>query len=109
MVLLTPRIEGYVQKSAINFFKNTSEKDAYMYSFYKSYALYFYGKKQMNENKKAEDITWLTKGNIDKPVYFIMRVDKLPEIKAQYPQIKILKNDNGYVIGVRYPDDKKSN
>ena len=109
IVLLTPRIEGYVQKSAISFFKNTSDKDAYVYSFYKSYALYFYGKKQMNENKKAEDITWLTKGDIDKPVYFIMRLDKLPEIKARYPQIKILEDDNGYVIGVRYPDNKKTN
>ena len=70
MYLITPRVEIYSQRTAVEFFKSVSDEDAYLLTLgYKSYAQLFYGKSRDHQNINSKDENWLLKGNIDKPVY----------------------------------------
>ena len=51
MVVIVPRIEGYSQRSAIEFFEDHQLENAYFETFkYKSYANYFYGRVNPTSN-----------------------------------------------------------
>jgi 4-amino-4-deoxy-L-arabinose transferase-like glycosyltransferase len=101
MLFLTPGAEKISQKASIDFIKENANKDAYIHSFFKSYAILFYTNQQQPINPKVFKTNWLTKGKIDKDVYFIMRIDKKDELLKKYPNLTILYEKNGYVFTMR--------
>jgi len=107
IIFLVPRIEMYSQNAAIEFFKGLVNKDIYVETLgYKSYAHLFYTQKKLPLNKNSYNIDWLLTGDIDKPVYFSMKITKKEEYLLKYPELKILYEKNGFVFCFRYPKNK---
>lgn len=100
-VLIVPKIELFSQASAIRFYKSLKGVDAYVQPMYfKSYAHLFYTEKRKIENVNAYDHEWLKLGNIDKDVYIVVKNTMKEEIE-KYPDIKFIKEENGFVFYLR--------
>jgi 4-amino-4-deoxy-L-arabinose transferase-like glycosyltransferase len=98
-LLVTPRIEGYSQRAAIEFCESNVGKDVYVNALdYFSYAPLFYARKQPADNPNARDINWLLTGETDKDAYFLVKVDRLEENTRKYPSLQILYEKNGFVF-----------
>ena len=108
ITFFTPGAEKISQNAAIEFIKGKAGKDAYLHSFYKSYAVLFYGKQGIPSNPNARSTKWLTSKNADKDVYFIMRIDKKPAIMKRYPNLEILYEKNGYVFAMNRISNTKN-
>lgn len=99
MVLFVPRAEEYSQKAAIEFFKSLPEDDCYVATLgYKSYADIYYFAKPKPVSDLACDKNLLLWADIDKPAYFISKITKKDEIVADYPQLKVMGEQNGFVF-----------
>ncbi len=104
MFLITPRIEIYSQRTAIEFFKSVSDEDAYLMTLgYKSYAHLYYGKSKDHHNINSKDEDWLLKGNLDKPVYISAKAYKTAHYKEKYPDLQLLYEKNGFAFFKRIP------
>lgn len=102
MTYIVPRIEKYSQNAAIEFFQSIANKDCYVTTIgYKSYAQYFYTNKQKPKNKNSYNREWLTKGDIDKPTYFIMKITRAELFFKNNPHIERLYEKNGFVMALR--------
>ena len=74
---VVPKIEGYSQAPAINFYKSISGQDVYVTTIgYYSYAPYFYFRKMPGGNIESSNKEWLLNGEIDKPVYIVTQSTK---------------------------------
>ncbi|MBN2820039.1 MAG: glycosyltransferase family 39 protein [Bacteroidales bacterium] len=101
VVFVSPKVEKYSQHAAIEFFKSIKGKDAYIHTFYKSYAMLFYTKALPQENSKAFNLGWLVTGKIDKDAYIVIRADKKESTMSNYPGMEVLYEKNGYVFCIR--------
>ncbi len=102
LVIVAPKIERYSQRPAIEYFKRFAGKDVYMAPFgYKSYAQYFYFQQPPQQNKNAKDNSWLLSGDIDKPVYFVVKFTSKKEMETKYPDIKFIEQTGGFVLYYR--------
>jgi 4-amino-4-deoxy-L-arabinose transferase-like glycosyltransferase len=99
---ITPGAEKISQNASIEFIKEKSKKDAYIHSFFKSYAPPFYGNQPVPIDKRVNDRYWLTKGDIDKDVYFVERIYDKDEILRLFPRLEFLYEKNGYIFFVRH-------
>jgi 4-amino-4-deoxy-L-arabinose transferase-like glycosyltransferase len=99
VLFITPRIEGYSQHSAIEFYKDKQKEDCYVQTLgFKSYAQLFYFDLQEPSNPKASDTQWLLTGDIDKPVYFVLKNTSSREYLDKYPQLKVQYEEGGFVF-----------
>jgi hypothetical protein len=104
MYLITPRVEIYSQRTAVEFFKSVSNEDAYVLTLgYKSYAQLFYGKSGDHQNINSKDENWLLKGPIDKPVYISAKSYKKEHYQGEYPDLQLLYEKNGFAFFKRIP------
>lgn len=92
LTFFIPRIEQYTQHAAIEFYKSLKGKDVYIRVLnFKSYAHYFYAAVNPSERSEAYDLDWLMYGKVDKPVYFITRLDRKNQVLQAYgAQLKLL-------------------
>ena len=113
VIHFTPKIEAYSQRAAIDYFKSFDGKDVYVHSLgYKSYATLFYTNRQpatdphyqsIRVDKKGKEIQpeanekWLLYGNIDKPAYFICKIQDSTKYVAS-PQLTQIGSSNGFVF-----------
>ncbi len=108
MYILVPKIEGYTQHAAIEFYKSKKDEDAYVEVLgFKSYAHLFYKKKRpANASPKIDDQKLLNKP-IDKPAYFVV---KNHDLSDYYPDenLKLLDRENGFVFLKRKGKKKNS-
>jgi len=98
---ITPGAEKISQNASIEFIKEKSKEDVYIHSFFKSYAPPFYSNQKVPVDKRVNDRTWLVKGDIDKDVYFIERIDDMDNVLKMYPRLQFLYEKNGYIFFVR--------
>jgi 4-amino-4-deoxy-L-arabinose transferase-like glycosyltransferase len=99
LVVLTPKIEMLTQQAAVEFYQGLQGKDVYVTTLgFKSYAHYFYSNEQPSTNANSTNEDWLLKGDIDKPVYFVCKINRADEYEKQYPQLKELYRKNGFVF-----------
>lgn len=99
-----PRIEGYSQRAAIEFFRSVSGQHAYAETVgYKSYAPYFYFAVPPGNRKETKDEMWLLSAErLDRPAYLVVRVDKRDALLREFGhRLEILYEKNGYVFMVR--------
>jgi hypothetical protein len=97
--VIVPKIEGYSQRAAIEFYKSKQNEDCYVTTFnFKSYAHLFYSRKKQPRNKNHFDNEWLLLGNVDKKVYVVCKVQHTLDFENSYPKIKKLKSANGFVF-----------
>jgi len=102
ITLIVPRIEQYSQAAAIRFYESLKGKDCYVATLrFKSYAQFFYQAKKPPENMNSYNTDWLLSGPIDKPAFFVCKVDKIGNVQVQYPQLMELYRENGFVFLVR--------
>lgn len=108
LYLFIGRIEGYSQHAAVEFCKSLQGKDCYVItSGYKSYVQYFYPRIMPYGNPKYTDKDWLFRGDIDKDVYILTKVNKT-DVLNQYPDIVELGSKNGFVFFKRSHSGRSS-
>ena len=126
-LIITPKIEAISQRANIDFFKARQNENCYVETFgYKSYAHYYYTKKQPYTKQKQllidsiiygnttqrDTVTtflkeirfkdWMLFGKIDYPAYFSLKIqDK--EFLDTIPQVQKMYEKNGFVFYKRMP------
>jgi 4-amino-4-deoxy-L-arabinose transferase-like glycosyltransferase len=101
--IIVPKVERYTQGAAIDFFIQRQGEDCYVNTLgYFSYAQLFYVKKEKPVNENSYDEQWLLTGDIDKPAYFVSKVDRIDKYK-QYTELKELYRKNGFIFLKRDP------
>ena len=96
--IIVPKVERYTQGAAIDFFIEKQGEDCYVNTLgYYSYAQLFYVRKERPVNQNSYDEQWLLTGNIDKPAYFVSKVDRIDKYK-QYTELKELYRKNGFIF-----------
>ncbi|HXO76470.1 MAG TPA: hypothetical protein VN824_14555, partial [Puia sp.] len=105
--IIVPKVERYSQGAAIDFFIARQGEDCYVHTLgYKSYGDLFYTQKERPANPESYNEWWLLTGPIDKPAYFVTKVDR--EQKYKYPELKELYRKNGFVFLKRDVPAKKA-
>jgi hypothetical protein len=101
LTLVIKKIEGITQNAAIEFYKTKVDCDCYVVSEeYKSYAQLFYTKVPPELNPKRHDMNWLKKGDTDKDVFFVAKINGIQYLE-QLPDIKLLYEKNGFTFWQR--------
>jgi 4-amino-4-deoxy-L-arabinose transferase-like glycosyltransferase len=96
--VIVPKVERYSQGAAVDFFITKQGEDCYANVLgYGSYAQLFYSHKERPVNPNSYDEQWLLTGPIDKPAYFVSKVDRIDRYK-QYTELKELYRKNGFVF-----------
>ena len=96
--IVVPKIERYSQGAAIDFFIERRGEDCYVNTLgYKSYAQYFYTQKEKPTNENYYDQEWLLTGAIDKPAYFVSKINRLDRY-SKYTELKEIYRKNGFVF-----------
>lgn len=104
--IVTPRIELYSQNAAIEFFKSKKGEDVYVRNLgYKSYAPLFYSEKSKQSSMISQDT--LLSGYITKDAYFVFKNTRKDEIFSKHPNLKLIKEENGFVFAKREKTLKK--
>jgi 4-amino-4-deoxy-L-arabinose transferase-like glycosyltransferase len=96
LYFVLPKVEGHTQRAAIDFFQSKKGKDVYIEPLgYKSYAQLFYFEKQP---QKPRTVEWLlTSKELDKPAYFVTRLDRAEEW-LKHPNLRKLGEKNGFIF-----------
>ncbi len=99
VVVIVPKVEGYTQNAAIEFYKSCQNEDCYVKTVgFKSYADLFYTAKKPTKNLNSNREDWLIFGAIDKPVYFVMKNTRSEEFTRNFPHIKRIGEKNGFIF-----------
>ena len=99
LIFSAPKIEQYTQQAPIDFYQDLKGKDAYVTTLgFKSYSQFFYFEEQPWKDARCTDNDWLLKGDVDKPVYFVTKINKAEEFVKAYPQLKELYRKNCFVF-----------
>ena len=98
--IIVPKVERYSQGADIDFFIARQGENCYVHTLgFKSYGDLFYTLKEKPTNPSSYDQTWLLTGPIDKPVYFVTKIDRVQNWEnSQYPELKELYRKNGFVF-----------
>jgi 4-amino-4-deoxy-L-arabinose transferase-like glycosyltransferase len=103
--IVVPKIERYTQGAAIDFYESKRGQNVYVDVIgFKSYAHLFYFQKQPNsapastaQMNQEEFRQWLLNGPVDKPVFFVTRIDRYEEFK-NHPNLEFIEEKNGFVF-----------
>lgn len=104
---VVPKIEGFSQAPAINFYESISRQDVYVTTvgFY-SYAPYFYFRKMPGGNPESNNKDWLLDGEIDKPVYIVAKSTSKKEMD-KHPDCRFIRQEGGFLFYSRLPKPVK--
>jgi hypothetical protein len=103
IICVLPKIEAYTQLPAIEFYESLQGKDCYVETIgMKSYAKYFYARTMPHSNPNATNDKWILHGEIDKPAYFVSKIDRVKEI-PKWGAVEIGRK-GGYVFWVKMPE-----
>jgi hypothetical protein len=129
-IFIVPKIEIYVQGSAIEFYKQRQHEDCYLETAgFKSYAYLFYSNKKPELNtpelieftkkigdKEAKEgiydpmisfarycVIYICDNQLKKPAYIIIKCNDAEEFMARYPDFKKIYAKNGFVFLKKTP------
>ena len=106
LVLVVPKIEGYSQGAAIEFFEHRNDGNSYVDVIgYKSYAQFFYTNKALPRDTNMLKLDTLLHGKTDKPVYFVSKIQEKDRIQRESPQLRFIGEKNGFIFFRRIPKD----
>ncbi len=104
---VVPKIEGFSQAPAINFFKSIAGQDVYATTIgYHSYANYYYFQKMPGGNRESSNKEWLLNGKIDKPVYMVAKSTE-KKMFDEHPDCRFIKQEGGFLFYCRMPQSEK--
>jgi len=94
------RVEGYSQRAAIEFWEGLQGKDVHVVAMgYKSYAPWFYSRKQPETGSPTEHM--MMRKPITKDVYAMVQVHKVEGLKSHVPELEEVGRKNGFVLLIR--------
>jgi len=96
MIDMVPKMEKIAGGGPIEFYQCLKGKNCYACSLFRTYADLFYFGKMPGINPRDHDREWLLSGPIDKPAFFVCRIDKAPEYRGKY-DLHELKDEYGFV------------
>lgn len=97
MFFTVSNIEKYSQNSVIEFYKQHNEdKEHIAILGFKSYAHLFYTNKMPQKNLYQLDS--LVNGKTDKPVLFVVKINKLDTYLETYPNLELTYQKNGFAF-----------
>lgn len=106
LIIINPKIEQYTQSDVIAFYKKHSGENEYVRALFKSYGDLFYGKKMPYDHQLSYSRTWLLTGPIDKPAFFVGRIQQAKKYDAEeYKKfgLQLIEKKYGYVYYRRNP------
>jgi hypothetical protein len=100
LIILVPRIEKYSQGPAIAFISSFKGNPAWVSTLgYKSYAPYFYSAKPSRAcAADADEQEFLLHGDTTREVYFVVKSTASNSILKQYPNLKFVAKNGGFVL-----------
>jgi len=97
----TPKVEAVTQNSAIEFFKDHAEEDAYITTLgFRSYATHYYGSLTPELLPETDDIDELLNQTHQTDIYLVMIIDDEQKYLKRYPRLKFFYEKNEYVFTV---------
>ena len=108
---IAPRIERYTQATPIGFYESLRGCQCYVAPLgFKSYAHLFYARIPPDYSARAAGVgggrdhyqDWLLSGPIDRPAYFVSKIDKADRWRAQ-TGLQVIGERNGFVFVRREP------
>ena len=94
----TPKIEAYSQRPGIEYYKSFVGQDVYVYPLgFHSYAHLFYTKKAPTVNTKPVDRYSLPGLALDKPTFYVCRVNKATEFRSN-PDLIEIGSKNSFIF-----------
>ncbi|HXL86518.1 MAG TPA: hypothetical protein VN927_04880, partial [Gemmatimonadaceae bacterium] len=106
---IAPKVERYTQATPIAFYESLRGCDCYIAPLgFKSYAHLFYARIPPERSAGAVGVPpdpyegWLLSGPIDRPVYFVSKLDRADRWRDK-PGIKVIGERNGFVFFRRDP------
>jgi 4-amino-4-deoxy-L-arabinose transferase-like glycosyltransferase len=106
LVRIAPKIERYTQATPIAFYESLRGCQCYIAPLgFKSYAHLFYARVPPENSARAARVgggpdhfeEWLLSGPIDRPAYFVSKVDKADRWRGQ-PGLKVVGDRDGFVF-----------
>ena len=105
--IITPKVEGYSQNAAINFYAKHAGENAYVDVWgFKSYAQYFYFRKKPPETLPVVSQQMQLNGEVSKPVYVVTKITSKNAFQKRYPAFHLLYEKNGFDFFKRNPESK---
>ena len=105
--IITPKVEGYSQNAAIDFYARHAGENAYVDVWgFKSYAQYFYFRKKPPETLPAVSPQMQLNGEVSKPVYVVTKITSKKAFQKRYPSFRLLYEKNGFDFFKRNPESK---
>ncbi len=97
-IFVVSKIAQYSQGPAIDFYQKHQGEDAYITTVgFKSYAHLFYFKKPQPTNPNHANDSWLLQGDIDKPVYFVVKTNRQSKL-TPYPAVVKIGERGGFAF-----------
>lgn len=100
-IFIAPKIDRYTQVSLFDFYEEKAETAYLQPMVFHSYAHLFYGKRKPIPVETEDEVKWLILDKVDRPVYFISRLEDVETTRGYFPQLKIIDHKGGYAILVR--------
>ncbi|MCB9192369.1 MAG: glycosyltransferase family 39 protein [Flavobacteriales bacterium] len=97
-VFIAPKIDKYTQTSLFDFYREKGSAVYFHPLAYRSYAHLFYPKRQQIPQEVDDELKWMILDKVDKPVYFVSRLQDLETTMGFFPQLKEIERKGGYVI-----------
>ena len=93
---IVPKIEGHLQRPAIEFYKTLANQPVYLTTVgFKSYAPFFYANQSPQTACSPHLLPWLLTGPIDKPAYFVSKITDQALVQP-YPDIQLIQIVGGF-------------
>ena len=106
---IAPKVERYTQATPIAFYESLRGCDCYIAPLgFKSYAHLFYARIPTERSAHAAGVAadhfeeWLLSGPIDRPAYFVSKIDKADRWRSR-PGLIVVGERNGFVFFRRAP------
>ncbi|MBP9151006.1 MAG: glycosyltransferase family 39 protein [Flavobacteriales bacterium] len=96
--VIAPKIDSYTQTSLFNFYKEKAGEYYLQPLGFHSYAHLFYGQRKPIPVETDDEPKWMVFEKVDRPVYFISRIQDLNSNLGYFPHLKEIDRKGGYVI-----------
>ncbi len=95
--IITPKVEGYSQNAAIDFYARHAGQNVYMDVWgFKSYAQYYYFRKKPPETQMRVTREMQLNGKVNKPVFVVTKITAKKAFRKRYPAFHLLYEKNGF-------------
>lgn len=97
-IVIVPKIDRYNQSELFKFYEEKAETSYLQPLGFHSYAHLFYGKKKPIPVETDDELKWMVFEKVDRPVYFISRLEDVSNAQRYFPWLKVTDRKGGYAV-----------